>query len=58
MDRKEINRERVNGIVMQHPNGITVAALCGRLVELGWAEDDVTPAALGLDDDAIVRVKR
>ena len=58
MDMKDVCKERVAGIVLQHPKGITAAALCERLVDLGWAYDNLTPRGLGFNDDDILIMKR
>ena len=58
MEFREIVNERIMGIVMQHPEGITAAELCETLIQRGWAYPDLSPEGLGLDDDAIIRLKR
>ena len=58
MDMAEITNERIMGIVMQHPDGISAADLCDELVRHGWAHDDISPRKFGLADDDIVRLKR
>ena len=55
---KEVVRERIVGIAMQHPEGITAADLCEELVRRGWAYDDLSPRQIGLADDDIIRLKR
>lgn len=58
MNLPEIFRERVVGILMQHPEGVPAKDMCETLIRHGWAFPDLTPECLGLDADAIIRLKR